>query len=154
MKTNHVATRYSTLIAVMAFLLSTSSLRAQTYMGKEKLSGSPMSFEAIAYPITNGPAAIRVNFNNQTAGSVRVTIRDEKGNRVYEQFEKTAAYRSRLDLSLLPAGNYTLDLSKEDDHFIRTFTIEPPTAGHITMGTQPVQKPYESPVDKKLIVSH
>lgn len=151
MKTNKFFLRYKPLFVVAAFLLSASSMQAQTFTGQEKLTATPSSFEAIAYPA--GPAAIRVNFNNMTAGGVSVIIRDEKGYKVYENLERVTAYRSRLDLSSLPVGKYTLELSKKGDQFIRSFTIEPPTAGFITMTTPSAEKTAEPVVNKKLITS-
>ncbi|MBD2755943.1 DUF3244 domain-containing protein [Spirosoma validum] len=154
MKTNRFFAYYSTLAVVATCLLSAPSTHAQTFTGREKLTVEPISFQAIAYPVTNTQAAIRVNFDNRTAGGVSVAILDEKGHRLYNRFETTVAYRCRLDLSSLPAGKYTLELSKKGEYFTRSFTIEPPTMGYITMGDQPVQRAPEQVVDKKLVVSY
>lgn len=154
MKINRLLTLCNTLAVVVTCLLSAPSTQAQTFTRQEKLTVEPTSFQAIAYAVTNAPAAIRVNFDNRTKGGVSVIIRDEKGHDVYSKFETGATYRSRLDLSSLPAGKYTLELSKKGDYFTRSFTIEPPTMGYVTMSDQPVQKAPEQAVDKKLIVSY
>ena len=153
MKINHIFDHYKTLIVATACLLSASSIHAQTFTGQAKLSASPVSFEAVAYPIISSPTAIRINFNNRTEGAVRVVIRDEKGKPVYEEFESIALYRRRFDFAAMPAGTYTIELSKKNDLFTQTFSIEPPTTSHITMSSQPVRKTPETALEKKLIVS-
>lgn len=153
MKTNHKFAHFGILMTVTACLLAAPSSHAQTFAGQEKLTTTPASFEAIIYPVSTRPATIRVNFNNPTAGGIRVVIRDEKGREIYSEFETVAQYRQRFDLSPMPAGKYTIELKKRDDHFAQTFTIEKPTTSYITMGNQPVMKKIEPPVDKKLIVS-
>lgn len=154
MKTNRLFTHYSTLIAVAACLLSASAIHAQTFTGMEKLAASPAGLQANAYPVIDAPATIRLNFDNLTPGGVWVIIRDEKGNKVYSEFETIAKYRRRLNLASMPAGNYTVELVKRNEQFAQTFTIEPPIERHITMVTQPVKKTLEAPADKKLIVRH
>ena len=153
MKTNHKFAHFSILMAVTVCLLSAPSSHAQTFTGQEKLTTTPVSFEAVVYPVVNRQATIRVNFNNPTAGGVRVVIRDEKGREIYSEFETLSRYSRRFDLSPMPAGKYTVVLSKANDRYSQTFTIEPPTTSYITMENQPVMKKIEPPVDKKLIVS-
>jgi len=147
-------TKCSVLVGVAAFLSMASPIHAQTFMGRPQLTASPMSFEASVYPITNCPATIKLSFNNRSSGGVHVIIRDEKGRKVYDEFETIAIYRRRLDLSLMPAGTYTVEVGKRDDLFIQAFTIEPPTMGRIALAGQPVPKNPDVPVDKKLIVSY
>lgn len=154
MKTNRLFTQYGKLIAVTACLLSAPSVHAQTFTGMEKLAASPVGLQANAYPVIDAPATIRLNFDNLTPGGVWVIIRDEKGKKVYSEFETIAKYRRRLNLVGMPAGNYTIELVKRNEQFAQTFTIEPSTESHITMGSQPVKKTLEVPVDKKLIVRH
>ncbi len=84
---------------------------------------------------------------------VRVVIRDEKGKPVYDEYEAVTQYRRYFDFSPMPAGTYTVELSKQKDTFSQTFTIEPPTTSRITMASPPVRKTPELPVDTKLIVS-
>ncbi|SFC68614.1 hypothetical protein [Spirosoma endophyticum] len=153
MKINHSFDHYKTLFVATVCLLSASSIQAQTFTGQADLSASPTSFEAVVYPVASSPTTIRINFNNRTNGAVRVVIRGENGKPVYEEFESIALYRRRFDFASMPAGTYTIELSKKNDLFTQTFSIEPPTTSHITMTSQPVRKTPETTVEKKLIVS-
>lgn len=145
----------STLVVLITCLLSASALRAQTLAGREKLAESPQpQLEATVFPLTNAPSTIKVIFNNLTGGSVRVVIRDDKGKTVYTEFESIARYRRHFDLSGLPNGQYTVELSKKNEHYTQAFAIvEPPIASYVTLIDQPARKTPGQPVDKKLIVS-
>lgn len=153
MNINRLLSNPSTLAVLITCLLSASALCAQTYVGHEKLTGLPTQLEATVYPILGGPSTIKVIFNNLTGGQVRVVIRNEKGQAVYSEFESIARYRRCFNLSYLPQGQYTVELSKKNEQYTRAFTIEPPATSYITMGSQPGQKTPKSPVDTKLIVS-
>jgi|GEM_PF-2556647 len=135
MKTNVSFLPYSALAALTACLLLVSSpiTMAQTYDGQLKLADAPAQLEASVYPLSNRAATIKVIFNNQTGGSVRVVIRDGQGKVHYDEYESIALYRRNFDLSQLPVGNYTVELSKRNEHVARTFTINPPATNWITM---------------------
>ncbi|GAB3639370.1 hypothetical protein [Spirosoma arcticum] len=143
----------STFVVLIALLLSASALHAQTFVGREKLTESPTQLEATVYPVGNSPSTINVIFNNLTGGQVRVVIRNEKGQAVYSAFESVARYRRYLNLSYLPQGQYTVELSKQNDRYTQTFAIEPPAMSYVTMGSRPARKAPELPIDRKLIVS-
>ena len=153
MKANRFSLTHYALGALTACLLSTSATQAQTFTGQSGLRATPASFEAMIYPVSTQPSKIKINFDNRTAGQVRVVIRDEKGNRIYDEYEAVAEYRRYFDFAPMAAGTYTVELSKKNDKFTQTFTIEPPTTSRITMASPPVRKTPELPVDTKLIVS-
>ncbi len=135
MKTNSSFLPYSALAALTACLLLTSSpaTMAQTYKSQLKLVDAPAQLEAAVYSLSSRPATIRVNFNNRTGGSVRLTIRDEQGKVWYEGAESIALYRRNFDLSGMPVGNYTVELSKQNEHLTQTFAINAPATNWITM---------------------
>ena len=154
MSINPFSVRYRLLFVVATCLFSVASIRAQTFTGQNKLPEVPTGLEAVVYPVTTIPGTLNVMFNNRTPGGVHVVIRNEIGRKIYDEYETTRQYRRRFDLSSMPAGNYIVELSKRNGHFVQTFTIEPPTISYITMGNRPVEKKTELPVDKKLIVSY
>ncbi len=137
MKTNRSFSAYSALAALTTWLLLSSSQTstAQTYSGQLKLTEAPAQLEAAVYSLSSRPATIRVNFNNPTGGSVRLIIRDEQGKIWYEGAESIALYRRNFDLSGVPAGKYTVELSKKNEHLTHTFAIKPPAMNWITMET-------------------
>ncbi|WP_020603388.1 hypothetical protein [Spirosoma spitsbergense] len=135
MKTKCIILHRSALAALITCLLSASSLTtmAQTYNGQLKLADASDQIEANVYPLSNRPATIKVIFNNRTSGAVRVVIRDGKGKIHYDAYESIALYRRNFDLSGLPVGDYTVELSKRNEKVARIFAINPPATNWITM---------------------
>lgn len=135
MKTNSSFLAHSALAALTTCLLLASSptTMAQTYDGQLKLADAPAQLEAVVYPLSGRPATIKVIFNNRTGGMVRVVIRDGRGKVHYDESEAIELYRRNFDLSGLPAGNYTVELSKRNEHVAQTFVINPPATNWITM---------------------
>ncbi|MDB5240499.1 MAG: hypothetical protein JWP57_1124 [Spirosoma sp.] len=157
MNANLFLRQFSTLSLLIAIVLSAASVQAQTFTGQPDLSASPTNIEAVVYPLTNRQSAIKVIFNNLTAGGVRVIIRDQTGQIVYNQYEIEPHYRRTFDLSTMPAGNYKVELRKKNELFSQAFSIDTPdpkpVTSYISMKTQPVHKTPETSADKKLIVS-
>ncbi|WP_080057793.1 T9SS type A sorting domain-containing protein [Spirosoma aerolatum] len=154
MKTSRVYSRFSKFCQLFCFLLSAQALHAQTFNGQPALLDSPTQLQAVIYPVNNEPSTIRVNVNNPKGGSVRVVIRDEKGKVYYDEFESDGRFRRAFDLSSVPAGIYTVELSKNRERLLRTFMIEPPVASHITLIDKSDQQIPVSSVSKKLIVDN
>ncbi|UFH53638.1 hypothetical protein [Spirosoma sp. KNUC1025] len=155
MELNHIFARCKLVQTVIAAsLLATVSAHAQTFMGQPKLDYVPAGLEAVIFPVTTIPGRINVIFNNPTHGPVQVVIRNEAGEKVYNQYEYVARYRRYFNLLDMPPGKYTVELSKNDVRLVQSFSIEPPTQGQITMGNLPEQKTREKPAEKKLIVSY
>jgi hypothetical protein len=153
MKANRFSINRSALAVLTTFLLSTASLYAQTFAGQAKLADTPAKLEAAIYPLAQQPSTIKVIFNNLTGGSVRIVVRDEKGKVFYDEYEATARYRRRFDLSALPQGNYKVELSKRDEYFAQSFVVEPPVQSHIALVNPPVKTAPDKVTEPKLIVS-
>lgn len=153
MKANRFSINHSTLAVLTTLLLSAASLQAQTFTGQANLAASPTQLEAAIYPLANQPSIVKVIFNNFTGGSVRIVVRDEKGKVYYDEYEATAKYRRRFDLSALPQGNYKIELSKRNEYFAQAFAIEPPVQSHIALLNPPVKTAPDKVTEPKLIVS-
>ncbi len=152
MKINLFLLKRSALSVLTTCLLSVGSLQAQTFVGRENLAQSPSNLEAAVYPLSNSPSKIKVIFNNPAGGSVRVMIRDGKGNVFYDEYESITRYRRCFDLSGLPQGNYKVELSKRKEQYTQAFTIEPPAPAksHIALVNPPIQKTPDKPADRTL----
>ena len=72
----------------------------------------------------------------------------------YDEFESGGRCRRALNLSSVPAGAYTVELSKDKERLLRTFLIEPPVASHITLIDKSDQQMPVSSASKKLIVDN
>ena len=154
MKANRFYPNTGTCIVLLSFLLAAASLQAQTFTSRQALTDSPAQLEAVIFPVSNQPNTIRVNFNNRTAGAVRVVIKDAKGQIYYNELEVATLYRRSFDLCSLPTGAYTVELSKSKERFAQTFVIEPSVVSHITMQTQPGQQTPNLADSKKLVTDY
>ncbi len=153
MKTNRFFPHPNTLIAIVGCLLSATSIQAQTFTGQSQLTASPKDLEALIYPVATRPSTIRVNFDNTVGCSVRVVIRDQQGRVFYDELEGAKYFGGYFDLSFLPTGNYSIELSKHQViEYARAFMIEPPSQGHISMGYPPNQESVKLLGEKTLVV--
>ena len=148
---------HPTLRAASVLLLSiglmSPAAQAQTFTGQAKLTQSPSKgFQVLIYASTLQPGRIRVNFDNESPGPVRIQVRDQQGTIVYDEFESSVHYRGYVNLLSAPTGDYTVSLSKPQGVYTQTFRIEPPTAGRIVLLND--GPAIESPKSEKLIVSH
>lgn len=158
MKTNASFLHGSALAALTASLLLAASptTKAQTYNGQLKLTDTPLQLETNVYPISTRPGFIKVIFNNLKKGAVQVVIRNEQGKVFYDEFESIALYRRNLDLSNLPAGDYTVELSTRTEHVVRTLAINtpPPATSYIALGVPSKQDiPILPKKNKRLLVN-
>ncbi|MCX6216819.1 hypothetical protein [Spirosoma sp.] len=126
MSANRFLPTYDTRVVLIALFLYAPFLQAQTFTGQPKLTPLPAGFEAMVYPSTTQPSTVRVVFNNPTGGSVRVQIENTEGQIFYDAYETVRQYRRRFDLAILPAGNYTIVLSKQNSRYAQAFVIDPP----------------------------
>ena len=156
MKINRFSRHHSVRVAFVLVLSIgpiSPAARAQTFTGQPKLTELPgAGFQGLVYPVTTRPGEIRININNQSRGAVRVQFSDQRGQLVYDKFESIARYRQYFDLSLMPAGVYTIILSKDGATHTQTFRIEPPTAGRLVLINEELS--LESSKSEKLIVFH
>ena len=154
MKANRFFPHHLSLVGLTAFLLSALSLQAQTFSGPESPAQLPSDMEVNIFPLSNVPSAIKVIFNNPTGGIVRIAILDDKGKVHYEELAPETKYRRRFDLSLLPEGKYTIDLSKQNEHYTQNFSIDlPVNTTRIAMANPLIRQNPVKPSSAKLAIS-
>lgn len=149
MSANRFLPTYGTHLVWIALLVYAPILRAQTFTGQPKLTPLPASFEAMVYPSTTQPTTVRVVFNNPTGGSVRVHIENAEGQLFYDAYESVRQYRRRFDLAILPEGNYTIVLSKQNSRYAQAFVIDPPAKPQTQVT---LISPYSNKTARKKIV--
>ena len=156
MKTNRFFLHHpvrAAFILVLSTGLISPTVQGQTFTGQAKLTEfPPTGFQALVYAVADQSGRIRVNFNNESPGSVRIQVRDQQGNIVCDKFESSVHYRGYFDLSSMPAGVYMVRLSKDATVYTQRFCIEPPTAGRIALLND--GPATELPKSEKLIVSY
>lgn len=118
------------------FALTTPSLYAQTFAGRDYLAPSPVSVQAFIYPDAH-KTALKIRLENRTSDAVRVRIVNADQKTVYDDYVVTPTYYGRLNLSALPYGTYMIELSNHTARLNRTFRIESSTVGRIAMVTNP-----------------
>lgn len=141
-------------MALAVGLLLALSAPAQTLRGQSGLSGSPVPFEASVYPILTELSALKVSFNNPSGNRVWVNIRDAKGWLVYSEPSTGRQYRGHLDLSAMPAGQYSLELRYRTGSFTQPFVIEPAAPGHIALISRQVPPMPDTPSATRLTINH
>ena len=125
-------------VLLAGFALTSPSLYAQTFSGRDYLDESPVSIRAFVYPDTR-KEAIRIRLENQGAKAVRIRILDENQKPVYDDYVTKQAYYGRFDVSALPYGGYTVELSTQTARHRQGFRLERPLAGHLVMAVQPTE---------------
>lgn len=133
MKFNRFYPANAILSLLTLSLMATASIQAQTVQAQPGQDASALPFEVGIYPMNNYSPAIKVNFNNLSGGAVRLIIRGQNGKIYYDEYESTARYRRRFDFSSMPAGEYTVELSKRNKQFTQTFVVDAPAERHIAL---------------------
>ena len=141
----------STFAVLSTFLLSAATLQAQTFNGQPTITETPSTFEAVVYPLTNVPTTLKVIFNNPTGSTVRVQVHNKEGQIFYESYETERQYRRRFDLSLLPQGQYMVEISKKKENYVQAFAINPPAQVQTQIAL--MNPAHQKNIDRKLIVS-
>lgn len=123
----------------LGFALTTPALYAQTFTGRDYLAESPVSIQAFICPDAH-KMAIKIRMENRTSNAVRVRIVNEAQKTVYDDYVATPTYYGRFNLSALPYGTYTIELSNRIARLNQTFRIELATVGRIAMVTTPPKR--------------
>ncbi|CCH56470.1 hypothetical protein BN8_05809 [Fibrisoma limi BUZ 3] len=133
-------------VLFLGFALTTPSLYAQTFAGRDYLTESPVSIRAFIHPDARRTAII-VRLDGYPSGAVRIHITNEKQETFYNDYVSKPKYAGRLDLSALPYGVYTIELSDRFARYTQQFRIEPKMTDRIVMITAP-------PKSDSLLASH
>ena len=141
-------------VLVAGFALVSPLLYAQTFTGRDYLNESPVSIRAFVYPDAR-KQAVKIRLENQGAKAVRIRILDENQKPVYDDYVTKQAYYGRFDVSTLPYGTYTVELSTQTARHRQGFRLERPLAGqvitgHLVMAVQPTEP--DSRVAQNLLV--
>ena len=91
-------------------------------------AASSGELRAVMFP-ANGPLKVKVSFENPALDQLVLTIRNEAGQVIHSnRVGRHKSYVSRLDLSALPDGDYTLQLTGESSRYSQPFRIHTETA--------------------------
>jgi hypothetical protein len=75
------------------------------------------------------PLKVKVSFENPALERVVMTVRNEAGEVIHSSLVgRHKTYVSRVDLSALPDGDYTLQLKGESSRYSQPFRIHTETA--------------------------
>jgi hypothetical protein len=129
------------LLAVL--ILGTATLYAQTASGREYLAETPSSLRAYICP-DGQKASLTVRAELPKPGGLHIRLINEKRETVYDDFVAgTTAYAARFDVSTLPYGRYTVELSSRIACHIQDFWLEAPTDNRriVMAGSAAIQSP-------------
>jgi hypothetical protein len=83
---------------------------------------------AVMFP-AGSPLKVKVSFENPALERVVLTVRNEAGETIHSSVVgRYKTYVSRIDLSALPDGDYTLQLKGESSRYSQPFRIQTETA--------------------------
>lgn len=125
MKTNNTSAFRLALTALICATLTTTSLHAQTNTSDVSATTVQPSLKTAIWAVANS-SSVRISFDKQGRGAVRVRIYDSRGRELYDQYESTPAFAGKYDLSELSAGIYTIDLRYGDVHVSQTISLDTP----------------------------
>ena len=125
-------------VLFVGFALTSPSLYAQTFAGRDYLDESPVSIRAFVYPDAR-KEAIKIRLENRSSEGVRIRIVNEAQKTVYDDYVSKSKYFGRFNVSALPYGAYTVEVSNRSTRHTQEFRIESPAAGRIVMAVQPTE---------------
>lgn len=133
MKTNFTSVRSFAVILTTVALFSVS-VHAQTFTGRHELDHEPSSLRTLIKPAPNS-SILRVSYENDGYGTVRLLLSDQKGTVLYDEQQIKPKYSGQLDLAALPNGVYTLVLQTPNARHTEYVHIYTPTSGQIVLKT-------------------
>ncbi|MBC8112030.1 MAG: hypothetical protein H7Y04_13295 [Verrucomicrobia bacterium] len=91
------------------------------------------TMQAAVFPSVNALVFHALVDNNENS-DLYIIIRNERGNKVYEECQpKTAKYRRKYNLSSLADGNYTFEINNGTDTYTKSFRIETKQSRNVVM---------------------
>ena len=141
MNTFHTTPNWRTLAGctfIGIALMTSPALHAQTFAGRAYLAESPVSIQAFIYPDAR-KEAIKIRLENRSANAVRIRVVNEAKRTVYDEYVAKPTYYGRFDVSALPYGAYTVELSTTTARHTQAFRLEPQTDRRIVMAAPPAQ---------------
>jgi hypothetical protein len=91
-------------------------------------AASSGELRAVMFP-ANGPLKVKVSFENPALDQIVLIIRNEGGQVIHSnRVGRHKTYVGRLDLSALPDGDYTLQLTGKSSRYSQPFRIHTATA--------------------------
>ena len=118
------------------FLLTAPTLFAQTFTSRDYLAKSPVNFQAFVYPAQHKPV-INIRIENRSAHAVRIQFKNEAQQTVYDDYVSKKEFAGRFNVSALPYGTYTVELSNRTTRHRQAFRIGSLRAERIVMVIQP-----------------
>ena len=110
-----------TFLAVPVSLLSSAqAVSAQTFDAQPSYQAAGLRTMVKAQP---NSALVRVRYESNNPGPVQVELRNDRGRVVYTERKRETHFVGNYDLALLPAGDYTLQLSTCGFHHVEALRL-------------------------------
>lgn len=131
-------------LLLIGITLNARSVHAQTFRGETRLTLAPASLRATVYPVDNLPM-LRVRYENKQAGPVRIHIRDQRGNAIYDELKQQSLYAGEFDLTAWAAGTYTIELQTPVARYTQIIRVQlrSPVVATIVSATPLLSQPDE-----------
>lgn len=116
--------------------LASPLLSAQTFTGQNFLIEIPASFRAIIKASAR-QETITIRLENRWSKAIRIQILNQAHQPVYNDYVTKTGYYTRFDVSALPYGTYTIELSNRYARQTQQFLIERSDTRRVVMGADP-----------------
>jgi hypothetical protein len=122
------ASRGAALLGLAVLFASAPAAFAQQSQPALKVAptthaASSGELRAVMFPV-GSPLKVKVSFENPALDHIVLSIRNESGQVIHSnKVGRYKSYVSRLDLSALPDGDYTLHLSGKSSRYSQPFRI-------------------------------
>lgn len=142
-------------LALTSSVVSLSAAQAQTVADET----SPAGLRTRISPVASA-TKLKVCYENDGYGPVRILIRNERGTLVYDEYEISRKYAALYDLTALPSGLYSIELRTRTVRQTKQLRIAAPVRNRIvlfdTEETKPAVQPPDQPTatPKPLVQGH
>ena len=116
---------FNVLALVVALVVATPFVSQATEMPVGQTP--PTTFSANAFRAIN-PTKVRLMVQKNTACTVWIEVKNEAGTVLFDQVmgKKETNKAFSLDLSTLPDGSYTVEVSSKTEKYTKTFDLSTP----------------------------
>ncbi|QJW89152.1 hypothetical protein HNV11_06975 [Spirosoma taeanense] len=119
--------------------LASPSLSAQTFIGRDYLAEFPIDFQAFVFPAQK-KSVINIRIENRSSRTVRIRLINEEQKAVYDEYASGPEFAGRFDVSALPYGTYTVELSTSSLQHRQEFQIMPRQTERVVLLTRPAEQ--------------
>jgi hypothetical protein len=116
------------LSAMLMFTADAFAQQKELLQAKQGTASATGTLQANIFPSPD-PLMLKIVFDNPAREAVTLTVSHAENGKIYTKvISPTLVYNSKLDVSGLPDGKYTFEISSKNKRFLQSFEIFTQTA--------------------------